>query len=103
MRDCLQIYLGWKISLKQKENTGCLELLDYGKFSSEVNIDAYSKMIEVNIDACNKMIEVNIVASRENTGCLELLDYGKFNLEVNIDACSKMIEVKIERLSTDIS
>ena len=37
-----------------------MELLDYGKLSSEVNIDACSKMIEVNIDACNIMIEVKI-------------------------------------------
>ena len=39
-----------RISLKQRENTGCLELLDYGKFNSEVNIDACSKIIEVTIE-----------------------------------------------------
>ena len=50
MRDCLQIYLWWKISLKQRENTGCLELLDYGKLNSEVNIDACSEMIVVKIE-----------------------------------------------------
>ena len=32
------------------ENTGCMELLDYGNFNSEVNIDACSKMIKVNIE-----------------------------------------------------
>ena len=46
----LQIYLWWKISLKQRENTGCLELLYYGKFNSGVNIDACSKMIVVKIE-----------------------------------------------------
>ena len=31
-------------------NTGCLELLDYGKFNTEVNIDACSKMIVVKVE-----------------------------------------------------
>ena len=50
MRDCLQIYLWWKISLKQRVNTGCLELLDYGEFNCEVIIDACSKVIVVKIE-----------------------------------------------------
>ena len=50
MRDCLQTYLWWKISLKQRENTGCLELLDYGKLNLDVIIDACSKMIVVKIE-----------------------------------------------------
>ena len=41
------------VSLTQRStlmNTGCLELLDYGRFNSEVNIDACSKMIVVKVE-----------------------------------------------------
>ena len=39
-------------------NTGCLELYDYGKFSSEVNIDACSKMIVVKIERLSTNISL---------------------------------------------
>ena len=58
MRDCLQTSLRWKISLKQKENTGCLELLEYGKFNLEVNIDACNIMIEVKIERLSTKISL---------------------------------------------